>query len=80
MVKLNKEAVGKMVREFREGYLNLTAPQFARELGTNTWTISRIETGKIMPDFKLLAKMRDKYGLSPDRLTEAAMSTTEKGA
>ena len=65
--KLNKEIIGKRLREFRKRY-NLTQEALAEALNTSHSTISAYESGKTMLLTAFAFDICKKYGVSLDYL------------
>lgn len=63
--KLNKELIGKRLREFRKG-MNLTQEKLASEINTSHSTISAYENGKTMLLTAFAYEIAVKYNISLD--------------
>ena len=65
--KLNKELIGKRLKEFRE-YNNLTKEELAKQINTSHSTISAYESGKTMLLTAFAYDICKKYNISLDYL------------
>ena len=65
--KLNKELIGKRLKEFRENN-NLTQEELAKQINTSHSTISAYESGKTMLLTAFAYDICKKYNISLDYL------------